>query len=74
MADLYTMPIEGIVMTAPCGGNNNEDGEGEACLTIGRIPGEPDAYVVGDSKKHDAPPLRFFGPELRAWGIDTAKV
>ncbi|MDF5751448.1 hypothetical protein [Spongiactinospora sp. TRM90649] len=73
-ADLYVIPIEGIAMTAPCGGNNNEDGEGEACLIIGRIPGEPDAYLIGDSKNSDTTPLRFFGSELRAWGIDTTKI
>ncbi|GII90633.1 DUF397 domain-containing protein [Sinosporangium siamense] len=71
MDDLYTLPADGAVLAPLCGGYTGEDGE--ACVTAGRIPGH-DVYLLGDSKRPDAAPLRFTGAELEAAGIDVSKV
>ncbi len=61
--DLYALPAEDVEMTAMCGGNLQSGME--SCVTIGRIPGTDDAFLIGDNK--DGAPgthLRFTGAEL----------
>jgi hypothetical protein len=37
--DLYTRDLGDLTFRRLCGGNNNEDGEGESCVEIAPIPG-----------------------------------
>ncbi|MGA4849302.1 DUF397 domain-containing protein [Streptomyces sp. G5(2025)] len=68
--DLYSLPIsESAVFSKACGGNTHPDGE--SCVTLCRIGA--DTWAVGDSKRPDAPPLRFTTAELDAAGIDPAR-
>ncbi|GAA0955314.1 DUF397 domain-containing protein [Nonomuraea longicatena] len=69
--DLYALDLGDPVYRRVCGGNNNEDGEGESCMEIAPIPGVPNAFAVRDSKNPDAGTLRFTGDELRATGMTT---
>ncbi|GAA0925851.1 DUF397 domain-containing protein [Nonomuraea longicatena] len=69
--DLYTLNLGELKFRRVCGGNNNEDGEGESCVEIAPIPGVPNAFAVRDSKNPDAGTLRFTGDELRATGMTT---
>ncbi|MEO3973159.1 DUF397 domain-containing protein [Streptomyces sp. CAU 1734] len=69
MTDLYMLPIEGAEFSKACGGNTHPDGE--ACVTLARI--DAGVWALGDSKRPDAPPLRFTTAELKAAGIDPAR-
>ncbi|MEV1006040.1 DUF397 domain-containing protein [Streptomyces sp. NPDC049881] len=67
--DIYTADLGGAEFTPACGGNG-PDGP-ETCVTLAPIPGIEGAYALGDSKRPDAPPLRFTARELAAAGIDV---
>ncbi|WP_250575397.1 DUF397 domain-containing protein [Nonomuraea sediminis] len=69
--DLYTKDPGPLEFRRMCGGNNNEDGEGESCVEIAPLPGENDAFALRDSKNPGAGTLRFTGAELRAAGLRT---
>ncbi|MEU1390695.1 MULTISPECIES: DUF397 domain-containing protein [unclassified Nonomuraea] len=69
--DLYAKDLGHLEFRRLCGGNNNEDGEGESCVEIAQIPGETDTFALRDSKNPDAGTLRFTGHELRAAGMTT---
>ena len=69
--DLYAMNPAPLEFRRLCGGNNNEDGEGESCVEIAPLAGENDAFALRDSKNPDAGTLRFTGAELRAAGLQT---
>ncbi|MFI6320070.1 DUF397 domain-containing protein [Nonomuraea sp. NPDC050556] len=69
--DLYAMESGPLEFHRLCGGNNNEDGEGESCLEIAALQGADDAFALRDSKNLDAGTLRFTGHELRAAGLRT---
>ncbi|GAA0942219.1 DUF397 domain-containing protein [Nonomuraea longicatena] len=69
--DLYRLDLGDLVFRRLCGGNNNENGEGESCVEIAPIPGAPNSFALRDSKNPDAGTLRFTGDELRATGMTT---
>jgi hypothetical protein len=69
--DLYTRDLGDLTFRRLCGGNNNEDGEGESCVEIAPIKGVPNAFALRDGKNPDAGTLRFTGDELRAAGMTT---
>lgn len=71
MDDLYGRDLAGSRFRRLCGGNNDADGDGEACVEIAPIPGATDAYALRDSKNPAAGTLRFTGEELRAAGVTT---
>jgi hypothetical protein len=69
--DLYNLDLGDLEFRRLCGGNNNEDGEGESCMEIAPIPGDSDVFALRDSKNPDAGTLRFTRAELRAAGMTT---
>ncbi|MFG3439517.1 DUF397 domain-containing protein [Nonomuraea sp. NPDC047897] len=69
--NLYERKLDDAPFRKLCGGNNNEDGEGESCVEIAPIPGADDAFALRDSKNPGAGTLRFTGDELRAAGMRT---
>ncbi|GAA0952574.1 DUF397 domain-containing protein [Nonomuraea longicatena] len=69
--DLYRQSLGDLVFRRLCGGNNNEDGEGESCVEIAPIPGVPNAFALRDGKNPEAGTLRFSGDELAAAGMTT---
>ncbi|MEV3983595.1 DUF397 domain-containing protein [Nonomuraea sp. NPDC049758] len=69
--DLYAKNLGHLEFRRLCGGNNNEDGEGESCVEIAPIPDVADTFALRDSKNPDAGTLRFTGAELRAAGVRT---
>ncbi|MFI6292689.1 DUF397 domain-containing protein [Nonomuraea sp. NPDC050790] len=69
--DLYANDLGPLAFRRVCGGNNNEDGEGESCMEIAPLAGVDDAFALRDSKNPDAGTLRFTGDELRAAGLTS---
>ncbi|WP_043617273.1 DUF397 domain-containing protein [Nonomuraea candida] len=69
--DLYARDLGQLEFRRLCGGNNNEDGEGESCVEIAPIPGAGDAFALRDSKRPDAGTLRFTRSELEAFQSAT---
>ncbi|MBB5079832.1 DUF397 domain-containing protein [Nonomuraea endophytica] len=69
--NLYANELGPLDFRRMCGGNNNEDGEGESCVMIAALAGVDDAFALRDSKNPDAGTLRFTGSELRAAGLTT---
>ncbi|MFI9554574.1 DUF397 domain-containing protein [Nonomuraea endophytica] len=69
--DLYAREQGPLDFRRLCGGNNNEDGEGESCVEIAPLGGVNDAFALRDSKNPGAGTLRFTGSELRAAGMTT---
>lgn len=65
MPDLYSMPIG--APAAYCGGNSDDDGTEESCVTIAPISGEVGAVALGDTKRPDLPALRFTAAEMNAF-------
>ncbi|MFE7271300.1 DUF397 domain-containing protein [Streptomyces sp. NPDC057623] len=67
--DLYALDLSAASFVKACGGNTHPDGE--SCVTLAQIGA--DAWALGDSKRPEAPPLRFTSAELHAAGIDPAR-
>jgi hypothetical protein len=60
--NLYDLDATGVQMK-DCGGNLQSGME--SCVAFAPLPGQDDAYIVGDTKLGDAgPTLRFTGAEL----------
>jgi hypothetical protein len=64
--NLYALPADGVEMVAMCGGNLQSGME--SCVTVGKLPGVDEAFLIGDSKV-DGPGtlLRYTGEELDAF-------